>query len=302
LSPVMALSSTEAAPSITSPSVGTTSPASIRITSPSSSSTASLGWNRSRRRGSARTLARVVTRVARNASARALPRPSAIASAKLAKRTVNQSQIATCTPTTKVGAWTRPSRTARIVTSTDARAVTKITGLRARPSGLSFSTAWPAARPSISPSKRLISAVVDVVLGIERTSEALAGRDRNLLGDGAESEDGQEGQGADDEDGGDEQRHEDRPMRRERAGRRRRRLLEGERAGDGEDGNDVAIAAEQHGDAEPAIVPVDIGIEAGERRAVIAGRRTIGIEQLGEAVRPRVEDRRLGSARDARQR
>jgi hypothetical protein len=89
-SPVIADSSTEPTPSITSPSAGITSPARTTMTSPRSSSGAGTdssaplsSWRR----------AMVVVRVARSAFACALPRPSAIASAKFANSTVSQSQI-----------------------------------------------------------------------------------------------------------------------------------------------------------------------------------------------------------------
>ncbi len=84
-SPVIADSSTEAMPSITVPSPGIVSPASTTTTSPRRSSEAGFSPP-SRRR------ATVSVRIERSASACALPRPSAIASAKLAKTTVSQSQ------------------------------------------------------------------------------------------------------------------------------------------------------------------------------------------------------------------
>ena len=91
-SPVIADSSTEPTPSMISPSAGMISPASTITTSPRCSSGAgTLDGRRGAR-------AFVVVRVARSAFACALPRPSAIASAKFAKSTVSQSQIA-ITPT-----------------------------------------------------------------------------------------------------------------------------------------------------------------------------------------------------------
>ena len=90
-SPVIADSSTEPTPSITSPSAGMTSPASTITTSPRCSSAA--GSSRP-----SRSRASVVVRVARSVAACALPRPSAIASAKFANSTVSQSQNA-ITPT-----------------------------------------------------------------------------------------------------------------------------------------------------------------------------------------------------------
>ena len=88
-SPVMADSSTEPMPSTTSPSAGITCPRST------SDEVAALEVGRgtsSIAPLSVRRWARVVVRVARSVSAWALPRPSAIASAKLANRTVSHSQ------------------------------------------------------------------------------------------------------------------------------------------------------------------------------------------------------------------
>ena len=95
LSPVTAASLTDAAPAITSPSPGMVSPASTRTTSPLRRSGEGISVRGDSKRGSWSFLAIVVRRVWRRAAAWALPRPSAIASAKLANSTVNQSQTAT---------------------------------------------------------------------------------------------------------------------------------------------------------------------------------------------------------------
>ena len=92
LSPVMALSSTEATPSITSPSPGMMSPASTSTTSPLRRSAEATRTDTASRFGAASFLARMSRRALRSVSACALPRPSAIASAKLANSTVNHSQ------------------------------------------------------------------------------------------------------------------------------------------------------------------------------------------------------------------
>ena len=94
-SPVIALSSTEATPSMTSPSSGTTSPASISTTTPFFSSSASCGCHDAPCFGALSTLATTFFFMPRRLAVCALLRPSASASAKLAKRTVNQSQTAT---------------------------------------------------------------------------------------------------------------------------------------------------------------------------------------------------------------
>ena len=93
-SPVIADSSTEAMPSITSPSPGMISPATTTTMSPRRSSDAATT---STLAVGARRLAVVSVFIVRSVSACALPRPSAIASAKLANSTVNHSQSASDT-------------------------------------------------------------------------------------------------------------------------------------------------------------------------------------------------------------
>ncbi len=107
-SPVMAASLTYATPSMTSPSPGMSSPASTRTMSPvrrSDEETSSIRPSRSR-------LAIVSRFMARRVLAWALPRPSAIASAKLAKSTVNQSQTATA-PVKNLGSLRLPNSSSR---------------------------------------------------------------------------------------------------------------------------------------------------------------------------------------------
>ena len=87
-SPVMADSSTEATPSTISPSEGMASPASHTTRSPFTR--AAAGTSSSVPSG-ARRRAWVSERILRSVSACALPRPSAMASAKLAKMTVRNS-------------------------------------------------------------------------------------------------------------------------------------------------------------------------------------------------------------------
>ena len=95
ISPVIALSSTEATPSITSPSAGMTSPASTSTTSPLRRSSPTRPVERRAVLRLVRASWPTVSRCSlRSVSACALPRPSAIASAKLANSTVNHSQSA----------------------------------------------------------------------------------------------------------------------------------------------------------------------------------------------------------------
>lgn len=111
-SPVMALSSTEATPSMTSPSPGTMSPASMRTTSPRRSAVAARDCTRSRRCGSASTLACTVVLMPRSEAACCLLRPSASASAKLANSTVNHSHTDTARmKPAGASAWPRSAMT-----------------------------------------------------------------------------------------------------------------------------------------------------------------------------------------------
>ena len=118
-SPVIADSSTVATPSMTSPSPGMTCPASTTTVSPMRSSepgTCSSAPSLRRRR------AMVSFLVALSEAAWALPRPSATASAALAKSTVAHSHTAT-DQANRLG-----SLAARTVVSTEPTHTTKITG------------------------------------------------------------------------------------------------------------------------------------------------------------------------------
>ncbi len=94
LSPVIAASFTEAMPSAMVPSAGMKSPTSTSTRSPLRSSEAGIAW-KSRAPDRVRRFACRSRRAFRSDAAWALPRPSAMASAKLAKRTVNQSHTDT---------------------------------------------------------------------------------------------------------------------------------------------------------------------------------------------------------------
>ena len=146
-SPVMADSSTVAAPSMTSPSAGMISPARTTTTSPLRRSLAltSSTWPLLARRW-----AIVFTRVPRSALAWALPRPSATASAKFAKRTVNQSQMASWAMKLR-SVWAVKIPT---VVSTAPTMVTNMTGFLTIRRGSSFLKASPTAGPAMFQSKR----------------------------------------------------------------------------------------------------------------------------------------------------
>src|SRR5258707_3490477 len=126
-SPVMADSSTDATPSMMSPSPGMVSPAETMTTSPERSlapDTVSI-----RPSGRSR-LACVSDFARRSVSACALPRPSAMASAKFANSTVNHSQSVIWRSKPKPGLWRAISLNSSTVVITLPTSTTNMTGLR----------------------------------------------------------------------------------------------------------------------------------------------------------------------------
>ena len=150
-SPVMADSSTEAIPSTTVPSPGITCPASTTTRSPFRRLVA--GTDSSPFRVTRRAIVSVRTR--RSAAACALPRPSAIASAKLAKRSVNHSHRAIWrSKSTSLPRAT--SRTSRTLTRTAPTSTTNMTGFWAWSLGWSLRNESPMAVRAIARSKRAV--------------------------------------------------------------------------------------------------------------------------------------------------
>ena len=141
-SPVIADSSTEATPSTISPSEGMNSPAETITTSPVRSlelGTFSISPFSSNR------LATVSERALRSVSACAFPRPSAIASAKLANSTVNHSHSVIC----KLNLNAAPPRSSNAVVMTLPTSTTNMTGLPIILRGLSLRNASRTARLTI---------------------------------------------------------------------------------------------------------------------------------------------------------
>ena len=145
-SPVMADSSTEAMPSTISPSEGMRSLASQTTMSPLASSAAGTSVSvpsAFRRRAS------VSERILRSVSACALPRPSAMASAKLAKMTVRKSQMVM--DQVNFPGWAMASM--RVMT--EPTSTTNMTGLRNCTLGSNLVIESIRAWRRISRSKRL---------------------------------------------------------------------------------------------------------------------------------------------------
>ena len=144
-SPVIADSSTEAMPSMISPSVGMTSPASQTTRSPLRISGAGVGTSTP----FTSFRATVVLRVARSASACARPRPSASASAKFANSTVSHSQIAICTSNGTSPVPCTMSTTSCPLTSTVTTSTANMTGFLSSQRGSSLMKASISARRAI---------------------------------------------------------------------------------------------------------------------------------------------------------
>ena len=133
----MADSSTEAIPSVMSPSPGITWPASTTTWSPFRSEEALTSSSRPPESFRADTSRRIL----RRDSAWAFPRPSATASARLAKTTVNQSHKLTESvnqPGAACGGWAMRSRSQSSVVRTLPTSTTNITGFLATSRGSSF--------------------------------------------------------------------------------------------------------------------------------------------------------------------
>src|ERR1700680_755076 len=346
LSPVMAASSTEATPSTTSPSPGIRSPATISTTSPLRSAGAATCSVRNASTAAVQSptmrFADVSVLARLRESACALPRPSAIASAKLANSTVNQSQSVTWMVNPRCAVCpAAASRTINKVVSTLPTSTTNITGFFATWRGSSLTKESLSARRTIGGSKRgrfcarsgmiipplLVSTNFgDIEARTQRYDVALeayskhpsdlpripsipfppsggkgtpppsplgqdllrkrgSGLHQQVLDDRRQRQHREEGQGGDDQDHAQEQRHEQRRVHREGAGRGRHRFLGRQVAGDRQHRHDHQETPDEHGDPEGPVVPGRVGAQAAERRAVVAGHRGEGADELRQAAR-----------------
>ncbi len=295
-SPVIADSSTEATPSTTSPSPGMNSPAATFTRSPARSlepATSSIPPPTFMR------FAVVSERALRSVSACALPRPSAIASAKLAKRTVNHSQSVICSSKPK------PERCSNVVAHQviggDHRADFDdqhhgILHQRARielDEGVAHRSAddcprskaiflflvcswWPQKTfpACISRCSRIgprLSAGKNVsALTIKMTDTSRNVKSGVVTGKCARGF-----------------RHD---------------LLSRQIAGHREHRDHHEEAPEEHVESAADVVPGRVSVQPCEGRAVVAGLRRVGIQNLRQAVRPRIRDGRRAKRRDDRDR
>src|SRR3984893_6232832 len=258
-SPVIADSSTDAIPSITSPSPGMSSPAGTTHSSPMVSS---LDDRSTIEPSGSRTRASVSERVLRSVSACALPRPSATASAKFANSTVNHSHADTSPVNTLSDALAEGSFWKnRIVVRTLPTSTMNITGLRAIWRGLSFTNESPIARRMIAESNNELAPAARVRTFGGRSVNSGCGSASGVIAmpapselsdevfdDGTERNDREVGQPDDDDHDTREKCREQARIRRERPGRHRNRLLASERSRDCEHGDHQVGSLREHAD------------------------------------------------------
>src|SRR5690349_3425631 len=211
-SPVMADSSTDATPSTTSPSPGIMSPGVHSTTSPLRKAAPDTDSNTARSRGLRSRLAVVSVRDRRSVSAWALPRPSAMASAKFANTTVNHSHSVICSVNPMPPAPPIRSRTRTSVVSPLPISTTNMTGLRTMWRRFAvFEKASRTARLTMGGSNRgrLVSAMLEQPPRLHQ----------EVLDDGTEGEHWEERERADDQDHRNQEHDEQRCRDRERARR-----------------------------------------------------------------------------------
>src|SRR5262245_21293300 len=234
-SPVMAASLTEAMPSITSPSEGMRSPASTSTTCPGASLLAWVG-TKSPCFSSTMSLAIVSSRVWRNVAACALPRPSAIASAKLANSTVNHSQTMIWKVKPRCSPPPNHSRMKMTVVSAATASTTNITGFFIITRGSSLAKAEPIAGITILGSVNAVTGVClrNFEVCIDATplarSEQLPRHHGEVLDDRPECQRREEREAANDQDHPDQEAYEQAAIGRESAGRGGHDLLGHKRA------------------------------------------------------------------------
>src|SRR5579863_3467462 len=299
LSPVIADSSTLAIPSITSPSPGMVSPCSTRQMSPLRSCVAATVSNfpfTSRH-------AVVSVLVLRNVSACALPRPSAMASAKFANSTVNQSHsvIWKVKPTTPAPA--AKSRTVRMVVITAPTSTTNMTGFFIMVRGFSLTNESPMARLTIGGSKS--GRARGAFLGIkEVTSSAVEGgvivvailapepalMHQEMFHYRAERKRREERQSTYNHHHPHQQHDKQRPVRGESPGRNRHLLLLCQVPGRRQQRNQHQEPPAQHGDPNRGVKERSVRINARQRAAVIPDAAGVGIKHLRKAMRPVVAE------------
>src|SRR5437660_1962276 len=297
-SPVMADSSTEATPSMTSPSPGTSSLAATITTSPERSF--ALGTVSTVPFGSKR-LATVSDLAFRSVSACALPRPSAMASAKFANSTVNQSQSVIC----KLNAKLCFSRNNSAVVTTLPTSTTNMTGFFIMVRGSSLTTASTNARRMIFASHKLLlffSAMFFFRKFCLRQlcSECFSCHHQQVFKYGSQTKRRKKRERAHDHNHRHQQNGKQRRSHRERTRRNGDRFLLRQVAGNRQHWNDHEESPHQHRYRAGSVVPKCVAVQSGKRGTVVSRHGRERVEDLGQAVWTRIADARCAESLDRR--
>src|SRR5712692_4738223 len=306
-SPVIADSSTEATPSTTSPSPGITSPASTSTRSPLRSSGAATSCTAPERSRLVRRLAIVVVRARRSVSAWALPRPSAIASAKLAKTTVNHNQAATAsTKIVSATSWScvnvlvgvvNSRRTNSMVVTTLPTSTTNITGFLTCTRGSSFLKESGIARRMIvgskmerSPLRRVFHCLTSKASGCISVciSEGPPCLHQQVFNNRPQCIRWEVGERTHNQNHADQECHEQWSRGGEGPQTGGHNPLLDQRAAQGQQRDDFGEAADQHGEAQRPVVEGVIAIESGKGRAVVAIGGGEGVQDVRQPMRPQI--------------
>src|SRR6185369_8360659 len=110
----------------------------------------------------------------------------------------------------------------------------------------------------------------------------------------------EKGQRADNRDYADEQNYKKRRVNRERSRRGRHDLLHRQIPRDRHHRNDHQKPPDQHRDPQRRVVPIVVDRDAVKRRAVVARGRHVGVDDLGQTMRPAVVDLRCAIRSNAR--
>src|SRR5258708_7245475 len=290
-SPVIADSSTEATPSMTSPSPGTSSLADTTTTSPDRSfalGTVSLVPFASRR------LATVSDRALRRVSACALPRPSAMASAKFANSTVNQSQSVIC----RLNAKLCFSRNNNAVVTTLPTSTTNMTGFFIIVRGSSLTMASTSARRMIFASHRLLLFFSAIFCLKRSASKRFPCRHQQVFKYGSQTKRREKCERAYDHNHRHQQNGKQGRSHRERTCRSGHRFLFRQVAGNRQHRDDHEEASHQHRHCARRVVPKSVAVQAPESGTVVPRHGRECVEDLGQAVWTRIADARGAKSLD----
>ena len=298
LSPVMALSSTEAAPTITSPSAGMSSPASTSTRSPRAQQ---AGGHVSRRRRRARASASLWA----STSLRALRRRVGLGPAPALGQGLGEVGEDDREPQQQRDGQGEARRDPSLMPASDSKNSTRVSRAPTHTTnitGLRTCTRGSSLRNEFGHGLEDEAAVVGGPLRPSRVEVlGLAQYGRRLVHQctiircstiGPRASAGKKLSAPTTMITAISRPDEQRAVGAQGAGALGDELLLGQRAGDGQRGQHHPEAADQHGQAQRDVVEGGVGAQAGEGAAVVAGRRGEGVEDLAQAVRPGVGDAR----------